>query len=144
MNTRLAVLVGLMGAVAAGCQKQPVQSAPRIVSKAPLPATLPDSLMQRNRWALAPEHITSLFLRGIVAVHFNSDATIHERELAMRSVNGFAVARTPLGPGDGIYYLKLVVDKPDSMVFRAIRVLRQNRAVRNARPEMIEPVRPPD
>jgi hypothetical protein len=137
MNTRQAVVVGLMCGVVVACQTKPVQTVPANVPRAPLPATLPDSLMQRNRWALAPEHTDSLFLRGIVAVHFTLDATAHDRELAMRSVNGFAVARTPGGSGPGIYYLKLVVDRPDSAVFRAIRVLRQNPAVRNAVPEMV-------
>ena len=144
MNTKRAVWVGLMCAVVVACQKRPVQTVPGNVRSVSLPATLPDSLIQRDRWAHAPGYITSPFLRGIVAVHFNPDATTHDRELAMRSVNGFLVARTPLGPGHGIYYLKLVVDRPDSMVFQAIRVLRQNRAVQNAVPEVIIPTQRPD
>ena len=137
MNIRHAVLLGLTWAGVAACQKTPVQSAPRSVSSAPLPSALPDSLMRSDRWARASQYITSPFLRGIVAVHFTSDATAHDRELAMRSVNGFAVARTLPGTGPAIYYLKLAVDRPDSAVFQAIRVLRQNRAVRNAVPELV-------
>ena len=145
MNTRHAAWVGLLcAAVGVACQKQPVQSVPGNAPRVPLPTTLPDSLSQRDRWAHAPGYMTSPFLRGIVAVDFNADATTHDRELAMRSVNGFLVARTPVGPGHGIYYLKLIVDRPDTTVFQAIRVLRQNRAVRNAVPEMIRPTRPPD
>ena len=144
MNTKQAAWVGLMCAVVVACQKKPVQTVPGNVPSVSLPTTLPDSLIQRDRWAHAPGYITSPFLRGIVAVHFNPDATTHDRELAMRSVNGFLVARTPLDAGHGIYYLKLVVDRPDSMVFKAIRVLRQNRAVQNAIPEMITPVQRPD
>ena len=145
MNTKQAVLVGLMCAAVVACQKKPVQLVPRNVSgdsrPTSLPTSLPEPLIQRDRWALAPGHSDSLFLRGIVAVDFRSDATTYDRELAMKSVNGFVVARTAPGVGPGIYYLKLVVDRPDSVVFKAIRVLRQNRAVRNATPEAI---RPPD
>lgn len=137
MNIRHAVFLGLACASVVACQKTPVQSAPRIAANASLPGTLPDSLLQSDRWARAPQYLTSPFLRGIVAVHFTPDATTHERELAMRSVNGFAVAKTPRGTGPAIYYLKLAVDRPDSAVFQAIRVLRQNRAVRNAVPELV-------
>src|SRR5688572_13223228 len=107
MITKQAAWVGLMCAVVVACQKKPVQTVAGNVPSASLPPSLPDSLVQRDRWAHAPEYITSPFLRGIVVVHFNSDATTHERELAMRSVDGFVVARTPLGAGHGIYYLKL-------------------------------------
>jgi hypothetical protein len=144
MNINQAAVAGLLCAVAIACQKTPVQSVPKAVPNTPLPSILPDSLMQRDRWAHAPAYITTPFLRGIVAVHFNPDATIHDRELAMRSVNGFAVARTPFHTGQSIYYLKLAVDRPDSAVFQAIRVLRQNRAVRNAIPEVVLANRPPD
>ena len=144
MNTKHAAWVGLMCVAVVACQKTPVQSVPGNVPRVALPTTLPDSLSQRDRWAHAPGYTTTPFLRGIVAVHFNADASIHDRELAMRSVKGFLVARTPLGPGEGIYYLKLVVDRPDSAVFQAIRVLRQKRAVRNAAPETIIASRPPE
>jgi hypothetical protein len=138
MNTKQTALIGLTCAlVAVACQKKPVQLVPQNVRSDALPPALPDSLIQRDRWAHAPGYATSPFLRGIVAVHFNPDATTHDRELALRSVNGFVVARTPLGSGEALYYLKLVVDRPDTVVFRAIRILRQNPAVRNATPEII-------
>ena len=145
MNTKQTALVGLMCAVVGvACQKKPVQVVPRNVRSDSVPSALPDSLIQRDRWAHAPGYLTSPFVRGIVAVHFNADATTHDRELAMRSVNGIVVARTPLGSGESLYYLKLVVDRPDSLVFRAIRILRQNPAVRNAIPEMTIATRSPD
>ena len=97
------------------------------MGKAPVPAVAPDSVPD---WVYADENIISnsplmpgKFLRNIVIIGFQMDATQAERQAAVDAINGTVIGGRRWYRTDGDYYVQIQDDGTARPLFEALETL---------------------
>lgn len=133
------VLLGLLLVVVSQCGRGTLGTrGANAMSDTVLITQISDSLVKRENWAYSPENVSSPFVRSLVVVQFNAAASSAQRRAALDSVRGIIFAKSALGAGEPLYYVRLTEGGADSAVFSAIRVLKRQSAIKRATLELIE------
>lgn len=143
--SRIAVCATLV-TVAAGCggpsdapgrrDGSRVEAVPNSRLEAP-PDTIPTAIDAPSNLTMGPPRLPAAFVRNIVAVRFEPEASPEERAAAVNAVGGAVVGFSRLADGDGFYFVQIPDDGTDEPLFAAIETLAAFPAVQWAGPEVI-------
>lgn len=98
-------------------------------ASAPVPAvppdTIPSDLYAAENLRQDPTVIAGEFLKNIVVVMFEREATPAQRSEAIALIDGEVIGGQRWGTGDGLYYVRIPGDDSAAPILHAVRVLEQ-------------------
>lgn len=131
----------LTSVIAAGCHDPitPVARLPqgRVDVSATPPDGVPDGLASPSNIVANPTRFPESFVRDVVIVLFQPDATVAQRTDALARVNGTVIGGIRLTATDGYYLVRLPADPTSNAPLDAVDSLSRNPVVRHASVDFI-------